>query len=276
MTVIAYVPAYHRGYAEFFAKHEGPVYVLDTTLARELYPKLERDVRALPAPAMVAALRVLRPDVHLLTKTAVPELGEEPITMPDEDVSRLFAKKYLAGQDVTFAPAHLRWDGQWATKEMPVPHDRIMSSSKFDLEFMGLANAEARKSPDWWRQVGAVIVKSGTVLLAGHNRPNSSDVYELGTMGDPRSNFDAGVSYDLTTAEHGEAHIIGVAARKGLALEGAYIYVTTFPCPTCAKLIATAGIKKVYYTDGYSLVDAESVLHDAGVEIILVKSSLPA
>jgi dCMP deaminase len=271
MTVIAYFPAYHRGYAEFLGAHEGPVYVLDTQLVRQLYPKAERDVRAIQAIDMVAVLRSTWNDVHILDEEALPKLGTAPIVMPDEDISRLFAQKYLKDKKVTFVPAHLRWDGQWASKESPVPPDRIVSTDALDREFIAKATKAAVKSPDWWRQVGAVIAKDGKALITGYNRPNHSDTYDLNAMGDPRSNFDAGVSYDLTTAEHGEAYAIGLAARDGTALKGAAIYVTTFPCPTCAKLIATAGIAKVFYAEGYSLIDAEATLRDAGIEIIQVK-----
>lgn len=272
MTVIAYVPAFHKGYATFFTAAAGPVYVLDNGLVKELYPKAERDVRAVPAPDMVALLRVMWPDAQVFGRDSLAALDGSPIIMPDEDISHLFAKKYLRGKEVMFVPAHLRWDGWSAIKESPVPPDRIASASQLDRKFMAKAQAAAQKSPDWWRQVGAVIAKGGKPLLVGHNRPNHSDTYDLNAMGDPRSNFDAGVSYDLTTAEHGEAYLIGLAARKGIALAGTSMYVTTFPCPTCAKLMATAGIKKVYYAEGYSLVDAEAVLRDVGVEIILVKN----
>ncbi|HLN18769.1 MAG TPA: deaminase, partial [Patescibacteria group bacterium] len=63
----------------------------------------------------------------------------------------------------------------------------------------------------------------------------------------------------------------GKAAKDGISLNNTNLYVTTFPCPTCAKLIAEAGIKKVYYESGYSLSDAEDILKNAGIEIILVK-----
>jgi dCMP deaminase len=271
MTTIAYVPAYHQAYAAFFAKNKGPIYILDTSLVKELYPKAERDIRAVPARDMAMLLSGLWADVHVLDTDTLASLGISPIAMPDEDISHLFAKKYLPGKKVTFVPTHLRWDGWGATKETPIPPDRIVSVRQLDRALMARALAVAQKSPDWWRQVGAVVARASKPILIGHNRPNYSDAYSLNAMGDPRSHFDAGVSYDLTTAEHGEAYLIGLAARKGLSLNGAHMYVTTFPCPTCAKLIATAGIKKVYYAEGYSLVDAEEVLRDAGVEIILVK-----
>lgn len=272
MTVIAYVPAYHRGYAEFFAKFEGPIYVLDVDLVKKVHPKIERDFRALPAVDMVTALRGLWSDVHVLDKEALAKLRNDDIVMPDEDVSHLIAEKFLPKNKITYVAMHLRWDGWGSTKETPPPKDRTVSQDAFHKEMLRQVTAEATKSPDWWRQVGAALVKNGTVLFVGHNRPNASDTYTLNALGDPRSNFDAGVSYDVTTAEHAEAHLIGLAAAQGTPLKGASMYVTTFPCPTCAKLIATAGIARVYYREGYSLVDAESTLKNAGVKIILVKA----
>ena len=69
----------------------------------------------------------------------------------------------------------------------------------------------------------------------------------------------------------GGAGSCGELAKRGIALEGASIYVTTFPCPVCAKSVALSGIKKVYYSKGYSLLDAEDILRAYGVEIVLVK-----
>lgn len=271
MTVIAYVPSYHKGYATFFANHPGPIYVIDTDIVRQLYPYAERDIRAVSAREMVPLLRGQWADVHILDEEALPKLGDSPIIMPDEDISHLFAKKYLKDKNVSYVSTHLRWDGWSSVKETPVPPDRIVSRSKTDKELMLKTNQLGKQSPDWWRQLGAIIVKNGEIIVAGFNRPNPNDAHDLGAMGDPRSNFDAGVSYDLATAEHGEAYVIGRAASLGLALEGASMYVSVFPCPTCAKLIKTAGIKKVYYQEGYSLVDAEALFKAAGIELILVK-----
>ena len=83
--------------------------------------------------------------------------------------------------------------------------------------------------------------------------------------------FDAGEKHHLSNSIHAEASLVGKAAKDGIRLNNTNLYVTTFPCPTCAKLVAEAGIKKVYYQDGYSLSDAEDILKNSGVELILVK-----
>jgi dCMP deaminase len=48
------------------------------------------------------------------------------------------------------------------------------------------------------------------------------------------------------------------------------MFVTDFPCPPCAKLIAGAGIAKLYFVEGYAVLDGQDVLEAAGVEIVQV------
>lgn len=272
--VVAYIPALHRGYIDFFRKYPGALYVLGEALVREV-PRMERDIRALGAAEVKALLEGLRifEKIAVLDRNTLPEVQKSSaqIIMPDEDVSRQFAEAHLPGRAVEFVPVFLRWDKQISTKEFEVPPDRVISENEFDREIMSAAFAEARKSPDWWRQVGAILVKDGKPLLVGFNRPAPSKDYTLGPFGDPRSNFDAGIGFEISKALHAEAGIIARAARQGIPLEGASLYVTTFPCPVCAKSIAGAGIKKAYYSKGYSLLDAEDVLRAYGVEIVLVK-----
>ena len=55
-----------------------------------------------------------------------------------------------------------------------------------------------------------------------------------------------------------------------LATDGAVVYVTDFPCPPCAKLIAGAGIARLHYRTGYAVLDGQDVLGAAGVEIVKI------
>ena len=48
---------------------------------------------------------------------------------------------------------------------------------------------------------------------------------------------------------HAEMSALSDAARKGICVEGATLYCTTFPCHLCAKLIVAAGITKVVYLE---------------------------
>jgi deoxycytidylate deaminase len=72
---------------------------------------------------------------------------------------------------------------------------------------------------------------------------------------------------------HAEASVIAQAARAGRALDGADLYVTTFPCPACARLIAESGFRRCYFTGPYSVLEGDHILHAAGVELLWVDAS---
>jgi len=272
-AIVSYIPALHKGYLDFFRKYSGEkLFVLDKKFVLET-PRLERDIRALEPEEIKTAVEALKifSEVEVLDNEKLEDLKNlEEIILPDEDVNRNFAGKYLPGLNVQFISVFLRWDKQISTTEFVVPPDRTISQDDLDREFMAAAKKESGKSPDWWRQIGAAIVKDGKIMALKHNAVLFSE-YSLNAFGDPRSNFDAGQNIELVKTIHAEANAIAEAARKGLSLEGAAMYVTTFPCPVCAKLLAVSGIKKLYYQKGYSLLDAEDVLRAFGVEIILVK-----
>jgi dCMP deaminase len=108
------------------------------------------------------------------------------------------------------------------------------------------------------------------VVLGGYNKHHPSE-HAVFAAGNPRDNFDAGEHPEVSPTIHSEAWLVAQAARRGLSLTGASVYVTTFPCTNCAHLLAEAGVKKVFYRDGYSRLDAEAILKEHGVEIILVR-----
>ncbi|MEK7195227.1 MAG: deaminase [Patescibacteria group bacterium] len=274
-AVVSYIPALHRGYIDFFKKYPGTLYILGPDFVLE-EPRMERDIRALTPEEIKALLEGLKifSGIIVLDKRNKSELidNTSSIIMPDEDVNRKFAESHLKGKNVTFIKTFLRWDRQISTTEFEIPPDRTISSGAFDREIITRALTEGEKSPDWWRQVGAVLIKDKKPLFTKHNEPLPSE-YTLNTFGDPRSNFDAQEEKykNLSKTIHSEAAIIAEAAKRGIPIDGTSLYITTFPCPACAKSIALAGIKEVYYSKGYSLLDAEDILRAFGVKIVLVK-----
>ena len=65
---------------------------------------------------------------------------------------------------------------------------------------------------------------------------------------------------------HAEMAALIDSARRGVAVQGLSMYVTTFPCHNCAKHIIAAGLKQVIYLEPYPKSRAEN-LH--GEEIVL-------
>ncbi len=66
-------------------------------------------------------------------------------------------------------------------------------------------------------------------------------------------------------ALHGEERAIINLVGKGIDLEDATIYVTTFPCNLCANKIVQVGIKKVVYFEPYPVEEAKKILKDGHV-----------
>ena len=272
--IVSYVPSPHRGYIEFFRKYAGgSLYVMGSDLIKE-HTSL---VRNLPANTpedvviMVKALDIFS-DVQVLQSDYISGLftGGIKIIMPDEDVSRALAKKYFRNLPIHFESVWLRWDwGSVHTKTAPMKH-RVVSCDELDREFMGRAYALSRQSSDWWRQIGALVVKDGTVLFTAFNKHQPSE-HSPYLVGDPRSHFEAGESIDMSSVPHTEISILAAAAKSGISLERASLYITTFPCPPCAQALSHSGIKRVYYSEGYSLVGAQDVLLARDIELVHVR-----
>jgi len=274
-AIVVYMPAIHAGYLKFFKRTAvNDIFIIDKDLATGLIPRLERDVRAMNAEEVVKSLKAIfaKRNFNILKKSNVKSLVDSytGIIMPNEDISKEIAKRYFSKNQVNYVDIFLRWDMSNSIKAATPQKDYEITTGQANLKFMEIAVAESKQSSDWWRQVGSVIVKDGKVLLKAHNQSTPSKNYSTEVFGDPRSNFDAGQNIELSKFIHAEAFLISLAAKKGLSLDGASIFVSTFPCPVCSKLIANAGISEVYFKDGYSLLDAEDVFKAKNIKIIRV------
>lgn len=271
-----YLPVIHAGYQRFLAEHaqDAELLLIGSGFADD-YPVLAKEIRALDAGTALGYLlssgsvksgRVVEP-------SDLPGVVEPGVLLaPDEDVTRGIAAQYrLADRaDVRFLPTFLRWDRQWSKAGRPLGYDGAVSSDEYARRMQRLARTASGRSSDWWRQVGALAVKDGEIIAEEHNRHLPTE-YSPYIDGDPRNNFSRGTETDLTTALHAEAAIVARAARDGVSLRGAELHVTTFPCPTCARLVAEAGFARCYFSGPYSVLDGENVLRQAGVELCFVE-----
>lgn len=274
--VVAYVPVLHSGYQKMFNRYGGTLYLIGPDFVSDSFPRLIRDLRQLPVEDMKNAITGLGvfDAVEILTKENIKTLDAKgnTIILPDEDVSHGIAEEYFTESTVEYENVFLRWDKPITLREQEIAPDRVVSTELAHQTFMKDATEESKKSGDWWRQIGSVVVRDNKVLFRSYNKhlPSEDVVY---ATGNPRDNFDAGEHPEIYLTVHSEASAITQAARSGVSLEGADIYVTTFPCANCARLLVEAGIKTVYYRDGYSMLDAEDVLKEAGVSIVLVQDT---
>jgi len=119
-----------------------------------------------------------------------------------------------------------------------------MTRVSWDRYFMNLAVQAATRSTCPRKHVGAVIVRDKSILSTGYNGS---------IRGAPHCD-EAGCLIEnghCVRTVHAEANAIVQAARNGVRLEGAEIYVTASPCFNCFKLIVNAGIRTIYFGEYY-------------------------
>ncbi|HGJ65715.1 TPA: dCMP deaminase family protein, partial [bacterium] len=110
--------------------------------------------------------------------------------------------------------------------------------------FMNIAEQVATRSTCDRKHVGAVIVRDKTILSTGYNgsirgAPHCDDV-----------GHDMENGHCVRTV-HAEANAVAQAAKHGVSIDGAEIYVTASPCLSCFKLLANSGVKVIYYKEFY-------------------------
>lgn len=67
---------------------------------------------------------------------------------------------------------------------------------------------------------------------------------------------------------HAEARCITLAARQGISLEGATIYVSFPPCAACLQLIVGSGIKRAVYRRKLLGEESIALAKEEGVEVV--------
>ncbi len=143
--------------------------------------------------------------------------------------------------------------------------DRLTTSwterPSWDAYFMATAMLMSSRSSCERLHVGCVVVSGGEqknrIIAAGYNgflpgAPHTSRIRD---------------GHEQATV-HAEQNAISDAARRGVSLEGATVYITHFPCINCAKILAAAGIASIkYYRDYRNDELVSELLKGSGVAI---------
>lgn len=134
---------------------------------------------------------------------------------------------------------------------------------------MQLAFVVAGRSTCLRRQVGAVMVKDKQILSTGYNGSPSGLRHcdEVGCLRQSLS-VPSGERHEICRAVHAEQNALVQAAKHGVSIMGADLYVTHQPCVLCTKLLINAGILRVVYTHPYPDQLAVAMAKEAGLELV--------
>ena len=143
------------------------------------------------------------------------------------------------------------------------------SQKKWDIYFLAIAKVVATRATCDRLHVGAVIVKDRVIMSTGYN-------------GSIRGTPHCDSAGHLMEGEHcvrvihSESNAIVQAAKMGIRVDGADMYVSASPCWPCFRLIANAGIKRVFYGEEYNLDPKIAQMSmEAGVSLHNLSNLMP-
>jgi len=276
---IVYIPVLHQGYLNYLdvLQKEGvaTIYLVgDDILAshEELdYINRKDRMRAVPHETMKRVLsQVTNLAIESLTMSVIMGIDRNVVIhSPREDINLFLIDTYFGGYSVKTYDVFVRRNRENLGEEHEPKTDRVPLTD-FLKDVVKKGEEAALKSADWWRQVGAVLMKEGVIISVAHNEHMPEE--ELpNIIGDARSLFKKKDHIDYMTAVHAEAAVIADMAKRGESTLGTELFVTDFPCPYCARIIAKAGIKKLYYKHGYAVLGGDELFRELGVEMVKIE-----
>lgn len=133
---------------------------------------------------------------------------------------------------------------------------------------MTIAVLVAKRSTCLRRNIGAVLVKDKRIIATGYNGAPTGIRHceETGCLRE-KLGIKSGERHELCRGLHAEQNVIIQAAYYGVSTKDSVIYSTHKPCIICSKMIINAGIKKIYYLEGYPDALADEMIAEANIEI---------
>ena len=139
-----------------------------------------------------------------------------------------------------------------------------MTRADWPEYFMNIAKEVATRSTCDRKHVGSVIVRDKTILSTGYNGSIRGMPHcdEAGHM----------MENDHCVATiHAEANAVLQAAKNGVMIDKAEVYISASPCWLCFKMLVNAGIKKIYYGEFYRDERIFDVAKKLGIKLTHIK-----
>lgn len=157
-----------------------------------------------------------------------------------------------------------------------------MSDEKYirpswDEYFLNLANTVASRATCDRGRAGCVITKNRQILVTGYvgspaGLPHCDDV---GHFMKKTIHEDGKITNHCVRTVHAEQNAITQAARRGIALEGATVYVRMTPCRVCAMLLINCGVERIVCEKKYHAgAESEEMIKLAGIKLEFISDDV--
>ncbi|NQU46481.1 MAG: dCMP deaminase family protein [Chlorobium sp.] len=143
--------------------------------------------------------------------------------------------------------------------------------------FMSVARLISQRATCTRGHIGAVIVRDNSILSTGYNGAPSGLPHcnETNCRIYRSTHPDGTVEENCVNTIHAEINAIAQAAKHGVSIKDADIYITASPCIHCLKVLINVGIKTIYYEKPYKIEHIAELLRLSGIRLVQVQVDGP-
>jgi len=141
----------------------------------------------------------------------------------------------------------------------------------WDQYFLTITRQVAERSTCKRAKVGAVIVRDKNILATGYNGAPAGLAHctEVGCLIYESKTPSGDIEENCYRTIHAEINAIAQAAKNGVSIRDAAIYVTHTPCIHCMKVLINTGIKQIFYERDYKANTVRDLL--ASTDVVIKK-----
>lgn len=145
-----------------------------------------------------------------------------------------------------------------------------MNRPSWDQYFFKVLDSVSKRATCDRGKSGCVIVKDNQILVTGYvsSPPGFPHCDDVGHLFKKVIHEDGSVSQHCVRTIHCEQNAICQAAKRGVSINGATVYVTMTPCRVCAMLLISCGIKEIKCVTKYHRgQESEDIFKTAKIKI---------
>jgi dCMP deaminase len=152
-----------------------------------------------------------------------------------------------------------------------------MERPTWDQYFMTITRQVAERSTCLRAKVGAVIVRERSILATGYNGAPAGFPHctEVGCLIYESRTPSGEVELNCYRSIHAEMNAISQAAKNGVMIAGADIYITHTPCVHCLKVLVNTRLSTIFYETAYKLHAISEWLKYGRIKLVHVTAPSP-
>ena len=160
-------------------------------------------------------------------------------------------------------------------KQLKKSSDYIRPS--WDEYFLEIMKSVSKRATCDRGRASAVFVKDKQILVTGYvgspiGLPHCD---EVGHQMKKTIHEDGTITDHCVRTVHAEQNAIGQAAKRGVSLDGATVYVNMTPCRVCAMLLINSGIKRVVAEKKYHAgAESEKMFRKSGIKLEFISTEI--